>query len=141
MRFWDSSAIVPLLLTESDSARLDALVRDDPAIAIWWATPVECASALSRLERDGKLAGPDLQLALERLRQGAAHWAEVPPSERVREQALRLLRIHNLRTADALQLAAALVTSDFQPGSLELVTLDQRLAAAADREGFALVSP
>jgi predicted nucleic acid-binding protein len=114
------------------------LVRDDPAMAVWWATPVECASALARRERDGKLLPTAWDLAMKRLQQADANWSEVPPSKRVRSQAIRLLRLHDLRTGDALQLAAALVASDFQPGTLEMVTLDQRLAAAADREGFAL---
>ena len=43
---------------------------------------------------------------------------------------------HPLRTADALQLGAALVAADGDPQSLELVTLDRRLADAARREGF-----
>jgi len=141
VRFWDSSAIIPLLVTDPLSARLEALVRDDPAVAVWWATPVECASAFARLDRDGNLSAPDWQKAMDRLRQGAAGWAEVSPTERVREQAIRLLRLHPLRTVDALQLAAALVASDFEPRTLELVTLDQRLAAAADREGFKVVAP
>jgi predicted nucleic acid-binding protein len=43
---------------------------------------------------------------------------------------------HPLRAADALQLGAALFAADGDPQSLELVTLDRRLADAARREGF-----
>lgn len=46
------------------------------------------------------------------------------------------MRLHPLRAADALQLAAALVLSDFEPRTLPFVTLDDRLASAARREGF-----
>jgi hypothetical protein len=46
-----------------------------------------------------------------------------------------------LRTADALQLAAAFVAAERRPSSLEVITLDDRLAAAARREGFVLFEP
>ena len=47
-----------------------------------------------------------------------------------------MLRVHALRAADALQLAAALLASDEEPAGLDIVTLDSRLADAARREGF-----
>jgi len=37
---------------------------------------------------------------------------------------------------DALQLGAAVVLAEGLPSSLDVVTLDERLAAAARREGF-----
>jgi uncharacterized protein len=52
---------------------------------------------------------------------------------------VRFLRVHPLRTSDALQLAAAFVAAERRPSSLEVVTLDDRLAAAARKEGFLLV--
>jgi predicted nucleic acid-binding protein len=56
VRFWDTSAVVPLLLEQEATASMEAL-----------------------------------------------------PSEEVRERAARLLRVHSLKAADALPLAAALV--------------------------------
>jgi predicted nucleic acid-binding protein len=50
-----------------------------------------------------------------------------------------MLRVHPLRAADALQLAAATVAAEHDPSSLELVCLDQRLSEAAGKEGFPLV--
>ena len=49
------------------------------------------------------------------------------------------LRVHPLRAADALQLAAAFVAAERRPASLQVVTLDERLADAMRKEGFALV--
>jgi hypothetical protein len=49
------------------------------------------------------------------------------------------LRVHPLRAADALQLAAAFIAAERRPSSLELVTLDDRLAVAARKEGFAVI--
>jgi predicted nucleic acid-binding protein len=71
---------------------------------------------------------------------GAQQWIEIPPTAAVREQAYRMLRVHPLRAADALQLAAALVASEFEPRALPFVTLDSRLAEAAAREGFELLA-
>jgi hypothetical protein len=53
--------------------------------------------------------------------------------------ALRLLRNHPLRAADALQLAAALIASEETPQTLEFICLDDRLALAARREGFTVI--
>ena len=136
MKFWDSSAILPLLVPEARSKELMALVTDDAASAVWWATPVECASALARLERERRLTEAGWKAATARLMEARRGWTEVPPIERVRDQATRLLRLHTLRAADALQLAAAIVLADFDPKTLPFVTLSQPLASAARREGF-----
>ncbi len=139
MRFWDASAIVPLLMTEVSTRRVRALAARDSAMLVWWGAEVECASAIARLERDGALDEPAVTLAFERLKQFAACWHEVDPSDAVREAAIRFLRVHPLRAADSLQLAAAFVAAERRPASLEVITLDDRLGTAARREGFALV--
>lgn len=136
MRFWDSSALLPLLVPEPRSAALVELFQDDAAVAVWWATPIECVSALSRLEREHRITSSGAALASQRLLEASKGWTEVPPAERVRDQALRTLRIHPLRAADALQLAAAIVLADYEPKTLPFVTLDLQLAQAAQREGF-----
>jgi predicted nucleic acid-binding protein len=136
MRYWDSSALVPLLVEETTSARLRRTVREDPAVVTWWATRVECAGALARLARDADLTPAAMTAAMTRLRAASAVWTEVTPSSDVREQAIRLVRVHALRSADALQLAAAIVAAEFQPRALDFITLDTRLAEAADAEGF-----
>jgi predicted nucleic acid-binding protein len=68
-----------------------------------------------------------------------ADWSEVSPSERLRALARRLLRVHDLRAADALQLAAGLAALDTRTEPLPFVTLDDRLALAASREGFPIL--
>jgi predicted nucleic acid-binding protein len=136
MRFWDSSAIVPLLVAEPRSDEMEASLRADPAVVVWWGTPVECMAALCRREREGRLSAEGHRAAMGRLRAGLTHWTRVPASDDVREQAMRLLRLHPLRSADALQLAAAIVAANFQPGSLDFICLDVRICEAAEREGF-----
>jgi predicted nucleic acid-binding protein len=136
LRFWDSSAVIPLTVTEASTDGILATAEQDPVMCVWWATEVECVSALARLERDGALTDTGMRGALERLDLLAESWNEVQPVAAVRTAARRLLRVHALRAADALQLAAAVVAAEGQPASLEVVTLDERLAAAARREGF-----
>jgi uncharacterized protein len=139
MKFWDASAVVPLLITEAATKTLQGLATEDPSMLVWWRTEVECASAISRLERDGALDPGAVNEAFERLKRLAEGWHEVDASDLIREAAVRFLRVHPLRAADALQLAAAFVAAERRPSSLELVTLDDRLAAAARKEGFALI--
>ena len=139
MKFWDASAVVPLLMTEATTTRLQAVAAADPSMLVWWVTEVECASAIARLERDGELDQAATIHAFDRLKRLADGWHEVDPSDAVREAAVRFLRVHQLRSADALQLAAAFVAAERRPSSLEVITLDDRLAAAARREGFALL--
>jgi predicted nucleic acid-binding protein len=140
LRFWDSSALVPLLVTERASRGVLRELERDPAILAWWMTEVECASAICRLERDGSLSPEGLVEAIGRLNQLAPSWQVIQPIPRVSVIAVRLLRTHPLRAADALQLAAAIEAAEQEPQTLPLVTLDERLARAAEREGFPVVS-
>ena len=140
MRFWDASALVPLLIEEAATERLQALAVKDPSMLVWWGTTVECASAIARLERDDALGEADAVEAFERLTQLSAGWHEVDPSDAVREAAVRFLRVHSLRAADSLQLAAAFVAASHRPASLDFLTLDDRLEMAARKEGFAIVN-
>jgi len=139
MKFWDSSALIPLIVPEPETRPLGGLFKADPAIAAWWGSRAECTAALARLERDRRVTGQHMAQARARLDLLADQWLEISPSPQVREQAERLLRVHVLRSADAHQLAAALVASRHRPASLEFVTIDQRLADAARREGFRLL--
>jgi predicted nucleic acid-binding protein len=139
MKFWDASAIVPLLVAEERRDELLAELDRDSRMFVWWGTPVECVSAVSRREREGALSLAEATTALERLRALSDSWYEVLPSDVVRSTAQRLLRVHPLRAADSLQLAAALVASEGDPARLPFVCLDDRLTEAAQREGFGLV--
>lgn len=141
MRFWDTSAIVPLLADEPFSEAVFRAFEQDPEVVAWWGTEVECVSAITRRERDGDLDVPSVAGALDRLDKLSSVWTEVEPGQSARKIAIRLLRVHPLRAADALHLAAAIVAAEDQPTRLPFVTLDDRLAQAAEREGFAIVRP
>jgi len=136
VKFWDSSALVPLLVRQPASERLEGLLRRDPAVVLWWGAAVECASALARLQREGTLQRSGLRQAHQVLDHLRARAFEVEPVEEVRARALRLLAVHPLRAADSLQLAAALLWCRERPQRVGFVSLDDALRLAAGAEGF-----
>jgi predicted nucleic acid-binding protein len=138
--FWDSSALIPLLLPETRSAALIRAFNEDQHPVIWWVTPVECHSALARVVREKHLSREDARRAAERLRTVRSRANEIAPSDDIRTRAIHLLGTHNLRAGDTLQLAAALAWCEGQPNGETLVSADRRLQDAARHEGFDLHS-
>ena len=138
MNFWDTSALLPLFVEEETTALLRKIRLDlaDEEIAISTLTPVEFFSALSRLYRERRASYEVFNEAFSRFQEQAQICQVVRNMEVMKEKALRILRVHSLKAADALQLAAAFIAcSDFtQPTTL--VTLDKKLADAALKEGF-----
>lgn len=139
MKFWDASAVLPLLVAESTSQVMMDLSAADNDMIVWWTTEVECVSAIARLGREGALSDDDLTAIMARLDDLRSSWFEVQPVSGIRAVARRLLRTHILRAADALQLAAAIAAAEHNPASLAMVCLDERLCAAARREGFTVI--
>ncbi|MBT9560157.1 MAG: type II toxin-antitoxin system VapC family toxin [Myxococcales bacterium] len=137
MKFWDTSAVVPLLVTEARTPAVFERLRADPVGTYSWLTPTELTSALARREREGSLT-PDLTADLERRAERLlSSWAQIELSDRVRKTARRLLHAYPLRSADALQLASAIAVS-LEADTVEFMTLDDRLSDAAWREGLLL---
>jgi uncharacterized protein len=135
VKFWDSSAIIPLCLKEPASGTVKPIIDADPDIVVWWATRVECTSALSRRSREGTIGAHAATQAAKILHTLSAEWSEVQPTEQARRRAERLLMVHPLRAADAFQLASSLIWADESPAGFEIVCLDQNLRQIAAREG------
>lgn len=138
MIFWDTSAVVPLLVREPATDRACALLRRGDTAIVWWGSVLEAWSALCRREREQHLSAADLALARQRLELLSQSWHEITPSDVVREHAENLLRRHPLRASDALQLGAALTLARGRPKGHRFATLDLRLRQAARGEGFEL---
>ena len=136
MNFWDSSALVPLLVTEASSDLRRKQYDADPWAVVWFGTLAEIESSLIRRQRDGQLPADVEHAARKRLHEMTKQWTEVTPTTEVRARAIRLLRVHPLRAAAAFQLAAALIFCREQPQHLSFLTADQRLRDAANLEGF-----
>jgi hypothetical protein len=139
VRFWDTSALLPLFVAEKETARTRSWLRRDPVVVVWTLTRVEVLSALARREREEPSSARALIRARTRVLAAWEEWSEIVALEPVRRQAERLVSVHPLRAPDALQLGAALVATDLDPGGLELVTFDERLATAALKEGFSVL--
>ena len=140
MRFWDSSAIVPLLIDEETTSSMRQVLIQDPSIAVWLFTSVELLSVFGRLGRQS--AALDDLLPGLRADAGAflEHAVTVTDVDGVRRRAERLVGLHPLAAADAMQLAAALVASGDRPETLAFVTLDRQLGRAAQLEGFRTIN-
>jgi len=136
VRFWDTSAIVPLLTEEQQTERTQQWLREDPGMVVWTLTVTEARSALHRKRRERSLSFEDLDQAEARLSALESIWAIVDLVEATKARAARLLAVHDLRAADALQLAAALVLTEEKPTGFPFLTFDRRLAHAAKAEGF-----
>ena len=136
VNFWDTSAIVPLLVREADTDVRESQLKQVLEIITWWGTHVECVSALCRREREGVLSSEAIQAAMVRLNELNLQWLIVSPSQVILSRAERLLKVHPLRAADAMQLAAALLAVREEPEDSTFYTADDRLAQAAQKEGF-----
>ena len=139
MRFWDTSAILPLLSGEPLSDEMRRLLEEDAGMVVWWATRVECVSAISRRAREGSLDAEGEASARGLLDDLSGSWTEARPTARLRALAEQALTAHPLRAADALQLGSALIWCGSQPRGRAFVCLDERLRTAASRSGFVLL--
>ena len=136
--FWDASALVPLCVRESTSQQAQSHLRKY-APAVWWGSPVEVHSAISRLHRQCQLNDAGKLGALARLGVLRNGWKEILPGDEVRELAGNLLDRFALRSADSLQLAAALTWCQQRPSKRVFVCADSRLSGAAESAGFSVL--
>ncbi len=137
--FWDTSALVPLCCHQAGGDGLRRLVREHRRLTIWWGTRVEAHSALRRLVREGAISPDGFDQAAARLDLLLKSCSEVQPVDQVRTLAETLLGQHPLRSADALQLGAALLASQERPRKKAFVCLDDRLSDAARAVGFTVL--
>ena len=140
MRYWDASALVPLVVNEPVTKLVRSWADDDPSIVTWAWTRVEIVGAVERRARDGSLTRAQRREALARFEALAEAWDEVTDVLAVRARAIPVLARHALRAADAAQLGAALLVTEPDHGAVPFVCLDERLATAAEREGLTVLS-
>ncbi len=140
MRYWDASALVPLVVAEGSSGKARDWLKDDPEIVTWCWSSVELASAVERRFRQGKISREQRRGCLDRFLRVSREWDEVVDLFATRSRAIALLARHWLRAADAAQLGAALLVAENDPAGLSFVCLDERLAIAAEREGLRVVA-
>ncbi len=133
--FWDASALVPLCVIQGATPSVVSLYKNYPAV-VWWATPVEIASALARLVRTREISFEDCAKARQVATALADEWSVIQPSDALRARASQLVDRYDLRAADALQLSAALEWCGDAPQGEVFLTADERLREAAVLSGF-----
>lgn len=136
--FWDSSALVPLCVHETTSRQAHSQLRRFLPV-VWWGSLIEIHSAIARHHRLGKLRDPEKRRALSQLGLLSAGWREILPDDDLRGLAGRLLDAHEVRAADSLQLAAALVWCHERPARRTFLCADQRLSKSAAAAGFSIL--
>ena len=139
MRYWDASALVPLVVAEPDSELVRTWLSEDDHIVTWAWTRTEITSAIERRTREESLSRQQRREALRRFDAFTDSWDEVTDLLAVRSRANALLARHPLRAADAGQLGAALLIQEQLAGVLMFVCLDHRLSTAAELESLRVV--
>jgi hypothetical protein len=124
------------VVRESASAKVEPLLQRDPEVALWWGAPIQCAEALMSAQRRERVSHADVQKARALIDHLRTRAVEVQPTEVVRARALRILSVHSLRAASALELAAALIWCQERTHGASFVSLDEPLRLAAALEGF-----
>ena len=118
---------------------INDLLSEDANLTVWWGTWAECAVTVSRLKREGALdeeSERETRAALDGL---ASDWTEIEPTYDIRLSVAVLSQDYPLKTADMLQLAAALRWCDGDTSGAEFVCLDVHLRRAAEDEGFSVL--
>ena len=133
--FWDTSALVPLCVRQSVTPRAIALYRIHDAV-VWWATPVEIASALARLVRMRQLDSSEWARARKLAKKLADSWSVIQPSDALLRKSVDLVNRFDLWAADSFQLAAAFEWCESAPQGHVFLTADQKLREAALLSGF-----
>ena len=103
---------------------------------VWWATPIEIASALARLVRMQQLDTGGWVKSRKLAEALADSWSVIRPSQTIQENAIQLVNRFGLKAGDALQLAAALNWCEDSPKGAVFLTADQKLRDAAVISGF-----
>ena len=137
--FWDTSAVALLCVHQPSTGQARRIAQRCRRLIVWWGTPVEARSAFVRLHREGDLTRAELADALHRLAAVRRVAGEILPTEEVRAEAEAVLDRYDLRAADALQLAAALVLCKGRPRDRVFVCFDRRLGEAAALAGFVVL--
>lgn len=141
MKFWDTAALVPLVIDEPSTENMRRLLASDREVVVWMLTPVELFSTMSRLGRSTPALDDLLPTVRADISDFLAACTTVTDVDGVRRRAERLVGLHPLSAADAMQLGAALVASGDRPETLEFVTLDRVLARSAQLQGFRVLPP
>ena len=138
MKFWDTSAIIPLFINEELTSTAKSYLEQDKQMMIWWGTSIEVYSTVSRLEREGVLSEQEQESVISCFRELEETSIEIHPQDSIKKTAKRLVRNHAIKTLDALQLASCIFANN--EFTVKMVTFDERLRRIAQKEGISVLS-
>lgn len=136
--YFDSSALVKLVVYEPGSDTADALWNDCAVATSSLLSYPEVRAAVAAVRRSGRIS-PAREAKAER--EWEDQWSVIQPIELIDDlsrHAGHLAKLHSLRGADAVHLASALTIGEAGP---LFACWDRRLSAAAQAEGLAVVPP
>jgi len=143
--FFDTSALVKLYHEENGTEELAALLyQEKPRIVISDLTIIEMISALAKKVRTREIETTAFNEAVSAFEEDVLHFKVIEIESQIKKRASDLLKSvgleNGLRTLDSLQLASALVFSDFSTLSL-FVASDAAIIHAATLLGLETMAP
>jgi predicted nucleic acid-binding protein len=135
MLYAESSAVLAWLLEQEHGDAVAETLAGAELIVASDLTLIECDRVLIRAVTIKELRESDAMLRQARLNAVAARWTLIGLDEEVSERARRPLPSEPVRTLDAIHIASALVARKAVP-QLAMLSLDDRIRAAANRLGF-----
>lgn len=138
--FFDSSTFAKLFITEIGTTKTIELYFRSAKRGVSAVAWVEVPSAIGRRERLGDLTAPDAAMALSMLEDERSSVESIPVSDSVLTSAAQLVGRRQLRSLDAIQLAAALAWAAENDGVV-FACSDDKLLIAAQLEGLQVVDP
>lgn len=131
--YFDTSAVVPLFISEPTTQRCRDLWSSSHLIVASALVEAELHAALAQAHRMDRIGADDLRNALGLITGRLVEVARITVSEKVVTSASSLAVRHGLRGYDAVHLASALLLS---PSEVLFVTGDRHLREAAAAEGL-----
>jgi predicted nucleic acid-binding protein len=133
--YFDTSAVVPLLVSEAGSARAASLWNSsDRVVSVRLFYP-ETRAALAQAERFGRVTSRNLRTAVDELDALLDEMDVVEVDDALARRAGDLSEVHRLRGYDAVHLAAA---ERIQDPNVVLVAGDSSLLEAGSATGLSI---
>ena len=140
MRYWDPSALLPLLVSDSATCLVRGWLDEDPDMITAAHTRLELRAAIELRSHQRLLSRPLRRRLLNQLEHLCASCDEVTAYAQLTRRSVSLLARHSLLPTEAMHLGAALLASDGDPASLTIVSLHHAITLAAEQEGFAVLT-
>jgi uncharacterized protein len=131
--YFDTSAVVPLLIAEPGSARAASLWNGADRVVSVWLTYPETRAALAQAERFGRLTARQLRVAVTEFGSLFEEIDIVEVDDALARRAGELAEVRQLRGYDAVHLAAADRVRD---PNVVVIAGDGALLDAATAEGM-----